>query len=332
MKRSALYWGALAAIFSSAASATPMLVPNLGTLARESNLVVVGRVESTSLAGYGSTKRGAVSIVVDRVLAQASPLAGGRVDYEYSYDDPDASGPAKGVYGVFLLKCAANGACRPASAAMQFASARPEFAGSGRLAGNTTDLVAAELLNVIARPDGAVDLKTNAVRELSDLQLTPTLRDELLEVTRGENPAARIAAAAVLLAGEDTSAVATITPDMVNPPRDCGALVSMAALNVRSFQNGHASSLESWSRWLQSSSVDVRRAGASALRSIRSKEASTVLAKVALDDPDKEVLFSAVSSLILNVGDARYPTMDRFEKDPEFYRHRWQAWRAKNLN
>jgi len=331
LKRIAFYWGASTALFSSTVCATPIVLPDAASLAREANLVVVGRVESTSVGRTGADSR-TVSLVVDRVLDQKSPLGGNRVDYEYSYADPDASGPVKNSYGVFFLKCAENGACRPVSAAMQYSVARPEFAGPGRLTGSTTDLVAAEMVNAIAQPGSTEDLRSSAVRELSDLPLTAPLRDELVEVVRRGDAASRLAASAVLVSGGDISTVDLISADVVNPPQGCDALVSLAAVNVRSLQKVEPSSISTWSRWLRSSNVEVRRGAASALSNIRSKEAAKVLARQALDDADNDVLFYAVSSLIVNIGDSRHPVMDRFEKDPEFYRRRWQAWRQKNLN
>lgn len=215
---------------------------------------------------------------------------------------------------------------------MHFASARPEPARPGYLTGSTLDLVAAEMVNVIEHPQSAVSARSNAVRELSDIPLTLPLREELVDVARRGDVGARLAASAVLLWHGDTSTVELITPEMISPPRGWDSLVSLIASNVRDLKVPNSGAMTIWSPWLKSANVEVRRGAASILSRMRTKESATLLAKQALDDKDNDVLFYTVSALILTMGDPRHPTMDRFDTDPEFYRKRWQAWRAKNLN
>lgn len=332
MKRLAGYLGTFTAFFSSGVFATPIVLPSAPSLLKDANVVVVGRVESNTNTGHGSDSRGAVSLAVDRVLQQAGLVVGSRISYEYSYADPNAAGPVRDSYGVFFLSCSANGACRPASVAMHFASARPEPAHPGRLTGSTLDLVAAEMVNVIEHPQSTVSARTNAVRELSDIPLTLPLRDELVDVARRGDVGARLAASAVLLSHGDTSTVELITPEVITPPAGWDSLVSLIASNVRDLKVSGAGAPATWSPWLRSANVEVRRGAASVLSRMRTKESATLLARQALDDRDNDVLFYTVSSLILTIGDSRHPTMDRFDTDPEFYRKRWQAWRAKNLN
>ncbi len=315
------------AVAPMACLATPVYLPNLTELSKQSNVIVVARVVDNVVDSVGTRQ---VTLAVERNVVGAAGWEGRRVGYVYE-QGPQSSGPVEGTHGMFFLQC--SGSCKPSAdtrhhvlASAQSDPVDPSLEDNGYRVAN-------ELLPILRSSSESEDRKGRAALLLAAAVKQENTATRLRQVVQtATTPASRLAAFAVLAEWGDLSLVDRMTADVsVTPPID-QTILRLVGQGVGSVDAPSPSTLPAFAQWLRSPSPEIRQAGASALRNIGGKEAGYALAKYGLDDTDKEVLFYVVAGLIDAFGDdGRLSDMETFEADPKPYVARWKAWRKKHM-
>lgn len=315
------------AVAPVACLATPVYLPNLTELSKQSNVIVVAKVVDNAVSSSGMRQ---VTLAVERNVVGAVGWEGRKVGYVYE-QWAQSSGPVEGTHGMFFLQCLAT--CKPSADSRQYVLASAQSDPVDPSLEDSGYRVANELLPILASSSESDDRKGRAALLLATSIKQDNTASRLRHVVlTAATPASRLAAFSVLAGWGDLSLAERVTADVIAAPSVDETILRLVGSGVRRVDGPPPSTLAAFAQWLRSPSPDVRQAAASALRDIGGKEAGYALAKYALDDTDKEVLFFAIAGLIDTFGDdGRFSDMETFEADPKPYVARWKAWRKKHL-
>ena len=339
--RKAIATGLLAAVMGTG-SAAAMLVrqADVPAMVKASDLIVVGRAADVQIDAKSASET--LVVWVDRVIAGSGP---GRLSVRLSLPQPGSSlgTVAPEQYGLFFLH--ATGENGVYTAAAVSSPALPAAPGRARGAAPSDALggVAHELARVLtASAADLVGLKDAAAAQhlyweaANALEAIPgtVTGPELRAVASADATPARLWAVAVLLNADEAASSAadylkSVEADLIKPPPGAGLAVARLAVSIQAKVNA-PKAVPVLARLLQSSEMVVRRGAANALARIATPDVIAPLAKIALNDQERDIRYYAVRGLSQATG-APIPTLPSFyEKEAEML-GRWRSWARINV-
>ena len=354
------------ALLGSLPLATPSMavpIPAIDVPAMENaaDVIVVGRSNGVAISGQLSKN---FAISVDRVLKGSAPNLPSPGSVRIDISTPGFQSVVDRQYGVYFLRRAAAGGYVPVDPYHLVVAVSPV-----RGAGQTSDAaqlagVANELVQVFVTPpallmDPVKGVQGPAVWQESPLGPSAGLQQiyygaaSALQSIPFESSGAEIRAAGAsasdsarlwlldcLLFMQESDAVnalklqylESVKSILLNPPADMKSTVFIVANSLQGHihaQNAAAAFAE----LLGSTDVDVRRAAASVLGDIGSAATLATLAKIGLEDPDRDVRYYSVLGLAAATGSSEAPAKDLFVVAAETATLAyWRGWARANIH
>jgi len=335
--------------------ALPIPMADVPAMAQASDLIAVGRASQTSGQAGGGHVRFVVS--VDRVLKAAGPSAARRIVVELDLSSAGAAPVAERQYGIFFLRGQTNGSsfvptdpfhpalfASPARTRSQDKFTDVLISLTHELAGVLTTSTAAltDPVNGVhdtaftAAADQAQDIYFQAASALATIPYAVTSPTLHLIAASNQLPARLWAMFSLFAMADfnDESAKAdylkAVAPTLVNPRPDLAVAVSSLG-SVMEGRVRSPSALPTLALLLGSTEVAVRRAAASALSKIGTRDVVKPLGRVALNDDDELVRLFAVQGLAKATGAGQVPSLATFRRDQSGTVHFWQDWMATNI-
>jgi len=310
-----------------------------------SSLIVVGRVDAMQSQPASPSGSASVVISANRVL-KGSPQ--GQVVVQLDQSNPDYGSVRPQQYGMFFLRQSARGgtyaATDPYTPALIASPISPKgFSSSDALTG-----VARELAGVLTTPpERLVGSGDPAAAQLSYSEAAAALQDLPLQtggpalqaVANSNGGPGRVWAVASLLSSDNgpgsdirqSQYLDLVKSFLLKPDANLAFTTSMVANAVQANVKSPAA-IPTLTVLLGSPAVSVRRAAASALSDIATKQVIAPLANIALKDADQNVRYYAVLGLAEATGVTKSPTMPSFKQNEVAMLGFWRNWAKANVN
>lgn len=323
---------ALLLALAGRANGIPVPILDVPALAAASDLIVVGKVESTRDGGAtlidfaGNSVAGRLvlcEVEVDHVL---KGMASGRqISFRYSLPS-EPIGYASVVLGYQMLFLKRSDS--DYSLASPYHASLPAVPGTSAVGGNGLAKIGESLGWVLESPTASLGQKQTALYALSTIHNLGST-DLLREALQQRDPVLRLNAAGFLLLRNDLSGVQDAEKALVHPEGLPGNLIHnldyAIAEGVRD-----KDAVPMLSRLARVQALETRRAAAVALRHTGSKSALASLVYL-LDDDDLQVRHEAVMGLAEITGDLEWgPNLDLFKSEEQQYLKHWQEWASAN--
>lgn len=328
----------------------PPMPAQAAELVKVADTIVIGRV--IAVANHSAMRSAIVDwvasdmtldIAVDRVLASPAPLSAPfiRVSAHASMDGEEKS------YGIFFLHRESDGSFSNAQnyhwflAAKQMSGTRNAPAESPLLA------VEREILEILATPPDrvlapgtgaywyteptqeAIDQTYAAASTALHRGLEPEIRAGLRALTHGNQQVTRLWAAATLFENEDADELATVVPDLMDPPPEAHRAAVNAGFELRHLEFAAGTDLLSFVTLLHSQEAAVRSGAVEALRQ-GSREGHVSIAAVvdplidaieAKSDLETPILETEAICQILEIRDRPCPDLPFFTQRTDILPH-----------
>jgi hypothetical protein len=340
-KRLLAIWLSAFGFAAGHAAATPLASIDVPMLVETSDLVVVGRPDTiATAAGGGQT----FSLSVARVLKGGAASAR-RIRVVLDREPPNRMGERQ--LGIFFLRKRQPGDDYAAADLMHVAlAASPERDTAGRPSGDPLAAVAHELTRVLITPEASLTRRGTAEAAQSVyFQTAAALKSIPYEIAGAglraaagsDMPAARLWALNCLIAISSPDDRETFVLEqldsaraiLLKPPREIEYAVHWLASTMEGrFRSRGA--VRVLAPLLHSTSVAVRRASAATLSRIATPEVVAPLARVALNDPERQVRFFAALGLAW-ANKTAGPTLSDFDDDEDRILRQWRDWARANV-
>ena len=314
-------------------TSVPVPVLDVPSLTQQSELVVVGKVESVRDLGPTTADIQGRSVAAHIIVCQMDVsgvlkgVASSKLSIRYVLpDEPVGYGSvaASSYQIVFLRKD--DG---------EYAFANPYHASLPAVPGTLVE--AGDVLSNITRQLGAVVQSTATLSDQKQLALyalstirTPQSTTLLREALKQKDSALRLNAAGFLLLRNDVSGLNLAEASLLRPEGDVPRYILHNVAYGISEGVRDQNAVPSLSRLLRAQDIETRRAAASALRHTGSRSALEPLAH-ALGDGDFEVRYEAVIGLGEITGQSDWgPGMDVFQSEESKYLEHWREWALTN--
>jgi len=330
----------------TAVAADTVRAGSIPEMIEASSLIVVGRVDAVQSQPASPSGPASVVISANRVLKGS---AQGQVVVQLDQSNPDYGSVRPQQYGMFFLRQSARGGLSytptdPYTPALIASPISPKgFGSSDALTG-----VARELASVLTTPpERLVGSGDPAAAQLSYSEAAAALQDLPLQaggpalqaVANSNGSPGRVWAVASLLSldngpGSDirqSQYLDLVKSFLLKPDPNLAFTVSLVANAVQANVKSPAA-IPTLTALLGSPAVSVRRAAASALSDIATKQVIAPLANIALKDADQNVRYYAVLGLAEATGVTKSPTMPSFKQNEVAMLGFWRNWAKANVN
>lgn len=315
-----------AVVSAAVLSAEPIPPLNLTSLTASADLVVAGRIVGLTDTGRRfviteANKQFAwtvfeMRVAVDQVLSGSGPK---ELRFEMPFYLPPSLAQVS-AYRIMFLSVR-RGTYVPTDARYPWIRAEPGDPSAG--GSQPLDKAAYLVARLIESPEASDDEQRRAFAAMELAKSNGAIAGLKERFKATPRRAWKLMIAGMLLRLGDIEHLALVESVLLNPDRENRGDVDNLSDSVGRLRDVEA--VPTLTRLLSSSNVRARRAAASALRFTGSPSGIPGLAR-ALDDPDIETRYSAVSGLS-EITDTGYSTtMDRFSSSEQKYLQYWRQW------
>lgn len=312
-------------------NAVPASPLNVTELYRQSDIVVVGRVQSISVQENTFIDWYGARVAGRQMRAELLPdklIKGTRLSkyIAFQFFQPDSflafQQISQGQYGMFFLKRSASNVISVTSLPYPYVIAQPGSIGRAKVG---LSRIAQELSLVLNSATTTIPEKMSSVLALETVehQDANLILKDALQKFKGQM---QIKIASVLLKQGDISALEYAVNLLLASPSmvDQNSLVELASsIEVSVY---HAGSIQQLKKLLSSKDARVRRAGAQAIRSTKAQSAIDLLSSL-LFDTNPETRYIAVIGLAEITGQYKWgPAQDKFLENEMKYLEYWRKW------
>ena len=316
-----------AVVNAAVLSAEPIPPLNLTSLTASADLVVAGKIVGMADTGRRTVTTEAnkqftwtvfeVSVAVDQVLA------GSGVPTDLRFEMPFYLTPSLAEINAYriLFLSFRGGTYVPSDARYPWIRAEPGDASAG--GPQPLDKVAYLAARLVASEQATDDERRRALGATELAKSNGAIAGLKESFKRTPSRSMKLMIAGMLLRLGDLEQLPLVESVLLNPERENPGDGANLPSSVRTLTAVEA--VPTLTRLLRSRDVRARRAAAEALRFTGSPSGIPGLAS-ALDDPDIEVRYAAVSGLS-EITDTGYSTtMDRFRSSEQKYLQYWRQW------